>query len=568
MKNIKQMKTGSSAALRLSDYSFGSNYAEACLRFFKSAEMLPDETSLGLQIRFAKDTVPTVTVFSDAELSLKDYEWMFRPCAEVTEQKDMDAVPSVAHRTYSIAEGASPFTEKSFGESDLIGELSALDAVLIIIVPSDAANAAVLLQTADEIPLRVRVILSNAFHGAEIKRQSESYGKEEKGLPCDTVSGPLKNLLSAIAEKNDSIHPPTLIVLDEDESDTGIEALDLSVRAYNCLKRAGIDTVEKLRNTGKEELMKVRNLGRKAYEEVLEKLRAYGPAPEFAAETEPDDEPCGQEMLDGLIGLDAVKCQVKRIAALARMQEDMKERGIAAKPVTLNMSFIGNPGTAKTTVARIAARILYESGILKKSQVTEVGRADLVGRYEGQTAANVREIFREAKDGMLFIDEAYSLVEDWHNAYGDEAINTIVQEMENHRSDTVVVFAGYPGPMEDFLSRNPGLRSRVPFRIEFADYSPEEMLRIAVLESGRRGFSISPDAAGKMLGIFAEAQKSAENGNGRFCRNLIENAVLSYAERVYGNGADASEKDFVLRANDFSDIGIKKTEPKKTCIGF
>ena len=162
--------------------------------------------------------------------------------------------------------------------------------------------------------------------------------------------------------------------------------------------------------------------------------------------------------------------------------------------MVLNMEFIGNPGTAKTTVARITAGILHEIGLLPTSELVEVGRADLVAKYTGQTADKVKEVFQKAKGKLLFIDEAYALTDCWENSYGDEAISTIVQEMENNREDTVVIFAGYPDKMNEFFSRNPGLRSRVPFTIRFSDYSAEEMAQIVEAEAKKRGFSLMPEA--------------------------------------------------------------------------
>ena len=129
----------------------------------------------------------------------------------------------------------------------------------------------------------------------------------------------------------------------------------------------------------------------------------------------------------------------------------------------MHMVFTGNPGTAKTTVARLFARILKENGVLSKGDLIECGRSDLVGKYVGWTAVQVKNMFKKAKGSVLFIDEAYSLCDDRSGSYGDEAINTIVQEMENNRDDMVVIFAGYPKEMNDFLDRNPGLRSRIAF---------------------------------------------------------------------------------------------------------
>ena len=274
--------------------------------------------------------------------------------------------------------------------------------------------------------------------------------------------------------------------------------------------------------------------------------------------------------LETLIGLNEVKMQVKKIAAFAKMQKEMKAQGKGNLSVALNMEFSGNPGTAKTTVARILAGILNQVGILESAEIVEVGRASLVAGYVGQTAERVREVFRSAKGKVLFIDEAYSLVEHWEGGYGDEAINTIVQEMENNREDTVVIFAGYPKQMEDFFARNPGLRSRVPFKIGFCDYSLEEMLKITALEAERSGFTLAPEAEETVKKLAAPEERQSGFGNGRFCRNLVENALLSYALRVYGEDEGTvteATHDFVLRPEDFSAPEIS-AEAKRAAIGF
>lgn len=337
---------------------------------------------------------------------------------------------------------------------------------------------------------------------------------------------------------------------DQEPDSLFLDELDLSVRTYVCLNRAGIYTLGDLRKMSREDLAKIRNLGSRSLEEVINKLASMGLS--LQGEQAP---PSSSDMLAQLIGLKDVKEQVRKIAAFARMKKDMETLGRTSVPVALNMEFVGNPGTAKTTVARILAGIFQEIGILSSSQIVETGRADLVAGYIGQTAINVKSVFKRARGKLLFIDEAYSLASDSQRDFGYEAINTIVQEMENSRGDTVVVFAGYPEEMENFFSMNPGLRSRVPFRISFPDYSTDEMAQIVALEAQKRGFSLCPRALEKAVSLCGEAKHRSDAGNGRFCRNLVENAILGYALRVYGEGAEAADgavKDFILGEEDFS----------------
>ena len=359
---------------------------------------------------------------------------------------------------------------------------------------------------------------------------------------------------------------------DQEPDSLLLDEMDLSVRTYVCLNRAGIYTLGDLRKMSREDLAKIRNLGSRSLEEVINKLASMGLS--LQGEQAP---PSSSDMLAQLIGLKDVKEHVRKIAAFARMKKDMETLGRTSVPVALNMEFVGNPGTAKTTVARILAGIFQEIGILSSSQIVEAGRADLVAGYIGQTAINVKSVFKRARGKLLFIDEAYSLASDSQRDFGYEAINTIVQEMENSRSDTVVVFAGYPEEMENFFSMNPGLRSRVPFRISFPDYSTDEMAQIVALEAQKRGFSLCPRALEKAVSLCGEAKHRSDAGNGRFCRNLVENAILGYALRVYGEGAEAADgavKDFILGEEDFSlpdnmQAIPERQEAKKTApIGF
>ena len=279
------------------------------------------------------------------------------------------------------------------------------------------------------------------------------------------------------------------------------------------------------------------------------------------------------EELEKLIGLANVKEQVKKIAAFARMKNDMAKKGKNLS-LALNMEFLGNPGTAKTTVARILAGIFYEIGLTEKRELLEVGRADLVGKYVGQTAVKVKEVFSRAEGRVLFIDEAYSLCDNERGSYGDEAISTLVQEMENNRDNTFVIFAGYPKKMKELFEVNPGLRSRVPFTLNFNDYDADEMLQISRFEAKEKGFELDEAAEKKLLEMLQTAvnkqKKEKETaGNGRYCRNLVENAILSFALRKYGTGNESvnSSLELKLQAEDISELETADLcENKK--IGF
>ena len=259
------------------------------------------------------------------------------------------------------------------------------------------------------------------------------------------------------------------------------------------------------------------------------------------------------EELQVLVGLHDLKRQTEQIVAFAKMQKLAAAKGRKLDAVNLNLVFSGNPGTAKTTAARIFARVMKENGIISKGDLLEVGRADLVAKYLGQTAIKVKDVFAKAKGNVLFIDEAYSLVDSCENEYGDEAIATIVQEMENKRDDLVVIFAGYPDKMQGFLSRNPGLRSRVPYTIEFKDYTAGELAEIAKMEVTRRGYTLDEAAEPVILEICRAAMQSEDFGNGRFSRNLVDSAIMNAALRVVDLPMDTTpEEDFFrLEAEDF-----------------
>jgi len=232
-----------------------------------------------------------------------------------------------------------------------------------------------------------------------------------------------------------------------------------------------------------------------------------------------------------LIGLKKIKEIVNQLLAVVRINQLRKRFGYPATHNTLHMVFTGNPGTAKTTVARLLAQILVDKGVIRKTEMMECGRADLVGKYVGWTAKMIREKFAEAKGGMLFIDEAYSLTDN-NDDYGNEAVATIVQEMENNREDTVVIFAGYKDKMAEFLSHNEGLSSRIAFQLDFPDYSEQELMEILELMLIRKCYVATEKAKSKCKEIIKDAQSLPFFGNGRYIRNLLERAVLRQAYRL------------------------------------
>lgn len=274
------------------------------------------------------------------------------------------------------------------------------------------------------------------------------------------------------------------------------------------------------------------------------------------------------EELQKMIGLADVKKVTDEILAVAKMQKMRKEMGLVDTKVSMHMLFSGNPGTAKTTVARLLAQILKEEEVLTNGHIVECGRQDLVGKYVGWTAQIVEEKFRAARGGILFIDEAYSLVEDGRT-YGAEAINTIVQQMENYREETIVIFAGYPEKMADFLEQNEGLASRIAFHLDFPDYSADELTGIMDLMLEKLGYHIDERTRNKCYSICEEACTSKNYGNGRFVRNLVEHAIMRQADRLLHNNKCLELSKEVARnlvEDDFEMIGMRKEEKK--AIGF
>jgi Holliday junction resolvasome RuvABC ATP-dependent DNA helicase subunit len=276
-----------------------------------------------------------------------------------------------------------------------------------------------------------------------------------------------------------------------------------------------------------ERLVRARSQGVASAAAALESLKRLDPRAAAYAD------------LLGLVGMDELKEAVRRFIAMATVDRVRRDRGLPVASTSLHCVFLGPPGTGKTTVARILGKLLGSLGILSRGHVKEVDRAGLVGRYVGETAQKVDEVIQEALGGVLFIDEAYSLSRPLMTAdFGGEAIDTLVKRMEDHRSDLVVIAAGYEEEMESFLDSNPGLGSRFPWHFRFTHYSGAELLEVFRRLASADGMTVTSDCAERAGILFADrAGRERSFGNGRFARTVYEKARVHQATRLWQSGA-------------------------------
>ena len=280
-------------------------------------------------------------------------------------------------------------------------------------------------------------------------------------------------------------------------------------------------------------------------------------APETEKAPEKPDAEALLAQLDELVGLESVKKDVKSLVNLVKVRRLREENGLSVPPMSLHLVFMGNPGTGKTTVARLLAGIYHAIGILSKGQLVEVDRSGLVAGFVGQTALKTQEVITSALGGVLFIDEAYSLASGGENDFGREAIETLLKAMEDHRDDLVVIAAGYDGPMERFLSSNPGLESRFSKYFYFADYKPEELLAIFRLQCKKNQYDLAPESEAAAKQLFQEMydQRDDNFGNGRDVRNTFEAAVSRHADRVAALESPSREDLSTLQPEDICPAG-------------
>ncbi|WP_260871571.1 AAA family ATPase [Bacillus sp. X1(2014)] len=255
------------------------------------------------------------------------------------------------------------------------------------------------------------------------------------------------------------------------------------------------------------------------------------------------------EKLDRLIGLDALKLEMRSLISFVKMQQYRMKKGLAPVPIQLHAVFTGNPGTGKTTVAKIYAELLKDCGMLKRGHLIVASRADFVAGYVGQTAGKTKKKIKEALGGVLFIDEAYSLFSSTSGDFGKEVIDTLVDEMTKHNENLVVVLAGYPDEMDLLLESNPGLRSRFKKFFLFPDYSSEELLEIMTVYAESYQYQLSSDA--KQL-LLSKMEQESFKGNGRFATNMVDEMIQAQASRLMEveNEEDLFEKSLLLEVED------------------
>lgn len=561
---------------------------ETAERLFSAASNLPTGQNLEWNVSLHRDgrCTSSVTSSDQADVSKEDISWIFEECASIDEGpedslKGTDGLCSESQNVYVLKPVDSKANEVVPGGKELnqfVRQTQGRELKLRFIAGpeeggSEGYGMAMILSN-EELPLRIRSVITRIFPGTMLRRiEGTSDVFQEAHLPGRFAQHCLKTILQILIYEMKEVEETRYINTDPDY--VPIEEFGISNRSIRVLKADGVNSIEKLLEMDDSEIKQIQGLEEdellelrikigelKLMEEVISEVMA-----ECEEEVEEEENKKDYwDMLDDMVGLEEVKFQVRKLAALARMKKELPDGKFTN--ISLHTAFLGNPGTAKTTVARILAGLLYDIGLLESDNIVEVSRADLVAGYVGQTAERTKEVFEKARGKLLFVDEAYSLQDRDNGSFGQEAIDEFVLQMENQREETVVIFAGYPNQMKAFIKTNPGLRSRVPFQITFNDYNTDELIQITQKEAGKRGFAIRSEAMEKVRTFCEAAEGNSEAGNGRFCRNLVEHAVLNYAQRVFGKDEVPDEVELSLAPEDFTEPEVLRKGEKDKKIGF
>lgn len=364
-------------------------------------------------------------------------------------------------------------------------------------------------------------------------------GSLAKAMPADVRSARLVSGRKSFLEEPSELVEVLLAADGRDGSDLASLYYDRAMAIAFAI--ASIDRLASPVELAAIESFRGRILGRISETKGVDRRQAAHDAGTPAVETDEDTEaelpparPVEEVLaeLDSLIGLDDVKAEVKLVADLTRVQLLRAERGLPVVDQSRHLVFSGNPGTGKTTVARLLAEIFRSLGVVAKGHLVEVDRSGLVAGFVGQTAPKVVAVFDEADEGVLLIDEAYSLVRGSESDFGREAIDTIVKLVEDRRDRIIVIMAGYPDEMDQLVGANPGLRSRFPKSIHFPDYSTDEIIDIFRMRCDHGGYRPTDDAIDAVRTHVDAVARDKGFGNGRLARNILEGAIARQASRV------------------------------------
>ena len=373
----------------------------------------------------------------------------------------------------------------------------------------------------------------------------------------DLLKGLLPDMFFVEISEDVFSHSDVRLILEKKAREAEIDNIDSLLDRVETGKSYYVSELDELFEKWKEERLRT---------------EVYTQYKDFYKKSVINEKPKGDAYTDlmSMVGLDKAKEIIRQAIDFQKVRKLQIEKGLPLTNASRHMVFTGNPGTAKTTVARLFAQIMKDNEVLPIGKLIEVGRHNLVGKYVGWTAQMVEEAFDSALGSVLFIDEAYSLCDDKSGMFGDEAINTIVQLMENRREDTIVILAGYPEKMEELLDRNPGLRSRIAFNVNFDDYNADELVRILHLMAGEKDICLNDGVDDRVRAIIDREMGKKDFGNGRFVRNLFERALMKQSSRIVAIPENELSVDTLktLNVEDFDNPDDIVVTPSVKQIGF